>query len=186
MRTKLNELRLAKIIEKAFFPINVIIVAALIAIAYQSSSPFFLNHLLIFFSSITLYAFFRKKLGKKIKSETRRFSTPILIAIAVTFLILLFIPISKEFGVAFLALVVLVLVFHIVRDKWKISAHTATYTAASMALTLLNMYFVVFFLLLLIVVWSRLKLKRHTIWQIIAGLILGLAIPLIFYFIFFG
>ena len=180
---KINQIKLAKTIEKILFPSNVLISAALIAIIYQYSSPYFLNHLLIFFSSLAIYVFFRRHLDKKIKNETKKFSFPALFVSAFILLVLFLIPISKELRIAFWVLVTLTIIFHLVRDKWKISGHSATYAAAVTMLTILNRYFAIFWVLLPLVIWSRLKLKRHTFWQIAAGILLGILIPVLFYFL---
>ena len=82
--------------------------------------------------------------------------------------------ILKSFGI-------LLLIVGGVRTICKVSAHTAgtsfMFAIASMfGHALLSMFALI---ILPIVSWSRLKLKRHTLMQVIVGIILGIVIPIL-------
>ena len=59
---------------------------------------------------------------------------------------------------------------------WKISAHTAVVTLAALLLSTQITTLFIFSCLILLVAWSRVKLKNHTIPQVIGGVVLSLAI----------
>lgn len=60
---------------------------------------------------------------------------------------------------------------------WKISIHTSVIAAAVTSLTLVYGLFVLpAYLLVILVIWSRIKLHRHTPSQAIAGSIVGVAL----------
>jgi membrane-associated phospholipid phosphatase len=60
---------------------------------------------------------------------------------------------------------------------WKISMHASALSAAVTALTLVYGLIVLpAYLLVILVSWSRVKLQRHTLGQVIAGAIVGVAL----------
>jgi membrane-associated phospholipid phosphatase len=63
----------------------------------------------------------------------------------------------------------------LINSRWKISAHSA---GLSGPLTVLAWIFgfktLPLFLLIPLVGWSRLYLKAHTFWQVVAGTVLGI------------
>ncbi len=81
----------------------------------------------------------------------------------------------KSFGV-------LMMTIGALRDIWKVSAHMAgtsfIFTLASIlgnfAITLSTL------IILPIVGWSRIKLRRHTLAQVVVGTLIGFVIPLLF------
>jgi hypothetical protein len=77
-------------------------------------------------------------------------------------------------GFAALALFILAFLFAVTL-KWKISGHATAVTAFCSLLTLLFGGLAgISFLLVPVVLWARLKLRRHTVKQTIAGTALGL------------
>jgi membrane-associated phospholipid phosphatase len=59
--------------------------------------------------------------------------------------------------------------------SWKISIHTMGVAGPTVALTyLFGLEGLIFGLIIPLVMWSRVKLKKHTIYQVLAGGILGL------------
>jgi membrane-associated phospholipid phosphatase len=79
------------------------------------------------------------------------------------------------FGATSLLLVIVII--YAVRPHWKISGHLTAATGVCTVLSLIDSIFVPTAVLLPIVAWSRLKLGAHTPSQIIAGIAIGLAVP---------
>lgn len=172
-------MKLAEFIEKIFFPSNVIIIAGIILLIHTIESPFILNNLMVFTVSISVYkisTFFTKR---KIKSETKKFSIAAFAALTVFSSLAYFLPLSGVLLFGVFTLFFLNIVHHVVRDFWKISSHMMTYTAICVFLTVIDFRFSFSFVLLPLVAWSRLKLKRHTVLQVIVGFIVGLIAPLL-------
>ncbi len=68
---------------------------------------------------------------------------------------------------------------------WKISTHSLGITAPLVALTVLfGDRPVPFYVLVPLVGWSRIYLRAHTFWQVVAGIVLALANTLLFFRIF--
>ena len=82
--------------------------------------------------------------------------------------------ILKSFGI-------LLLIVGGVRTIWKVSAHTAGMSFMFAIASMFGHALLSIFALLIIpiVSWSRLKLKRHTLMQVIVGMILGMIIPML-------
>ncbi len=63
---------------------------------------------------------------------------------------------------------------------WKISFHSATISAAVTTLIVITGYIALPTILLIpLVGWSRVRLKRHTIWQVIMGCLAGTVVTLL-------
>ncbi|UCG24213.1 MAG: phosphatase PAP2 family protein, partial [Chloroflexota bacterium] len=69
----------------------------------------------------------------------------------------------------------------IINDFWKISIHATSIAAASVIVGLVYgpLAGLLLLPLVLVVCWVRLYLHRHTVAQVIAGLALGIATPLV-------
>jgi membrane-associated phospholipid phosphatase len=79
--------------------------------------------------------------------------------------------------VSFVAGLAAVVIFMVINIFWKISLHTAFISAAAGVLTLVfGLKAAWVFIFLPLVGWSRLELKMHTLWQVIAGAVLALVI----------
>ncbi len=171
-------MKLEKIIENVFFPSNVVAVAAVILIVYLLNTPYSLNHLTIFLISALVFLIIFK-FSKKVKSYTKRYTYASSSALIIFIILLLFIQVSKEFLFGGLTVFFANFIIHFIRDVWKISAHTLIYTAFCMSFSLININFVFLFVFLPFVAWSRLKLKRHNLEQIVVAFVLGIIIPFI-------
>jgi membrane-associated phospholipid phosphatase len=71
------------------------------------------------------------------------------------------------------------IVLFIINTRWKISAHSASSASFSILMLYLNGSHAIASLVLVpMVIWSRILLKRHTFWQTIAGSVLGFSTAL--------
>jgi len=172
-------MRLEEIVEKVFFPSNITIIAGIILLIYTIESPFILNNVAVFIISILIYKFSTLFTKRKIKSETKKFSIAAFAALIVFSILAYFLPLSKVLLFGVFTLFFLNIIHHSVRDFWKISGHTTTYTAICTFFTVIDFRASISFVLLPLVMWSRLKLKRHTVLQVIVGFIVGLIVPLL-------
>jgi membrane-associated phospholipid phosphatase len=77
---------------------------------------------------------------------------------------------------------VLLLILGAVRNIWKVSGHVAGASFIFTISSILGHTFLSGFSLLILplVSWSRLRLKRHDIYQVLGGLVLGFAVPIMF------
>jgi len=77
------------------------------------------------------------------------------------------------------------LVAVIISMYWKISLHVMTAASAFVAITIaLGPIGLVAFLMIPVVAWCRLRIKRHTLGQTVAGALLGIVLTIIELFIF--
>ncbi|MBI4175133.1 hypothetical protein HY523_00785 [Candidatus Berkelbacteria bacterium] len=66
---------------------------------------------------------------------------------------------------------------------WKISLHMlGVTTLATIVLVLVGPAWWPISLLIPVIAWARLTLQRHTIWQVVAGFSLGLALPILVFY----
>ncbi len=112
-----------------------------------------------------------------------RSKRPFFTLIAGTIFFLIFLislaSVSLEIKVLTLSLTIVTFLFALVSMQWKISGHL-TYLAFTLASTYLlvkdPLLIVLLAPLLVLVAWSRVKLKHHDVWQTIAGTFLGISI----------
>lgn len=171
--------KLAEYVEKIFFPSNVTIAGGAIIIFYLSSLAYLFNNLIVFLSSILIYFLAVKITKRKIKSETKKFTIASGISMISFWVISLIFPVSPELIFGFLSSFLIIIILHSSRDVWKVSGHAMTYVGVSTVLYILDPIFILSFALLPLVVWSRLKLRRHDFLQVFVGSIVGIFIPVI-------
>ena len=169
-------MKLGKFIEKLFFPSNVIAVASVILIIYLINSPYSLNHLILFLTTIAVFLIVFK-FSKRFKSETKKYTYASSTALIIFIILLYFIQVSRDFLFAGLSMFFANFLVHFIRDIWKISAHVLVYTVFCSTLSLINTVFIFLFIFLPFVAWSRIKLKRHDLSQIIVASVSGIIIP---------
>ncbi|TAL47546.1 hypothetical protein EPN87_02670 [archaeon] len=172
-------MKFAKLVEDVSFPSNVGIVGAIILVAYFWNSPYFLNNAITFIASMLVYKATARMISKRVKSETKKFTYAFYAAISVFLILSYFLPLTNQFFLSAVCLIIFNFIIHFVRDYWKVSAHTMAYTAMATVLSLVDVRFAISFVLLPIVIWSRLVLKRHDMEQIIAAFVIGLVVPMI-------
>jgi len=103
------------------------------------------------------------------------------IAIAVLFLI----DAPMMLIATFVAGLALVLIFMLINHWWKISVHTAFASASSTILIIIFGPASAFITLTLpLVGWSRVELKRHTPWQVVAGAAVSAVIVVVVFELF--
>lgn len=145
---------------------------------------------LLFAATVGLFVLFGVKKGMfsdfdiSIKEERK----PIFIFSAIASVLYLFIILllhgPKILMVTLGALLFGVLIDSFVNRKIKASIHLAVYSAFAAVLSVLyGGIFWVFVLLIPLVAWSRIKLKRHTLTETIVGTILGLIIVIVLYYV---
>lgn len=171
-------MKFAKLVEDISFPSNVSTVSAIILIFYFWNSPFTINHIIAFIVPLFIYKLSRK-FFLNARTETKKFTYPSFLGLATFLVIAAISPLERGFLLGGLSFVVLNLITHVTRDFWKISTHTMNYTTVATILSLIQPLFIFSFVLLPLVIWSRIKLKRHTPKQIVVGFLVGLAVPLI-------
>ena len=69
----------------------------------------------------------------------------------------------------------------VINDFWKISIHAASIAAAAVIVALVfgPRFALLLLPLVIAVTWLRLYLRRHTVAQVVAGLIVGIITPLV-------
>ena len=90
-------------------------------------------------------------------------------------------PQTFSLHIALKGLGVFLLSIGAIRNIWKISAHVAGISfLASLASIFGSVFLSAFsFLILPVVTWSRLRLKRHNTLQVVAGFVFGLVLPVL-------
>lgn len=171
----------AKRLEIIFFPSRVIATTGIILIIYFGAR---ISDFLAFIIGCISYYTFVKIFERKTKSENVVFGVSGIISTMLFLLACAFLKITTFLIYCALTLFVTTTITLSIRFFWKISGHVTTLTCALMVLSLTNSYFSYFFPLVPLVAWSRLKLKVHTLRQVIAGFLLGVVIPLFLYFMF--
>jgi membrane-associated phospholipid phosphatase len=180
--------KIARVISNVLNPYIICFVTVVFVVAHTSNS--FLNALkwsaiALVFSLFPVFSFIlvqvqRKKL-KTIFPEGQN-QRKVIYALASSFsavgyVIMLGFNAPHLLVVSFLSGMITVIVFMLINLYWKISLHTAFISAAAVVLLILYGGRAVWlFTLLPVIGWSRLKLKQHTLAQVIAGAVLSAGI----------
>jgi membrane-associated phospholipid phosphatase len=91
---------------------------------------------------------------------------------------------TKLFVYVFSGLI-MTIVTSIITLNWKISFHTAATTSVVTAINILGgLRFAPFFLLIPIIAWARIVLKKHTFWQVVGGFVVALIITEAVFYLF--
>ena len=78
-----------------------------------------------------------------------------------------------------------IFVLSIINTYIKASIHVASIAALIFSFNILyNGFFLLLLFLIPLIAWSRLKVHRHTMQEVIAGLLVGIFIPLVVYLVF--
>ncbi|MGE5680126.1 MAG: phosphatase PAP2 family protein [Bacillota bacterium] len=175
----------ARIVSTLFVPPSLtIIIFTFFAFYYEQSVTELLTVLCVAYSfgfifPIIMFIYLRKK-GKIIDQDAslkEERTVPFFIAVmmyAAGFLILVYSganAITSSFWFCYISNTLIVI---LINKYWKISAHALGISGPLAAITYaLGVKGFVFIFLLFIVGWSRIRLKRHTLLQVIAGGVLG-------------
>ncbi len=181
----MDSFKIARRAESVLFPSNVGIAAGIILVMYLSfyDPALFMNNIAVFVLSVFVYILAIGFTRERISSETKKYTTAATVAMLAFIAASFFIQVSDEMLFCFYSTISVTAIFHFVRDKWKISGHSATYAGVSTVLSLIDYRFLPVFALLPVVAWCRLKLRRHTRMQVAAGIAVGMIVPSIVYVI---
>lgn len=113
------------------------------------------------------------------KRQERYFFFAVYLSSLAILLILTLIFGSKLLVELNLMALVLLLIITVITFFWKISMHTSLATTGAILLNFLfNWQLLFLYLLIPVVAWSRYKLKRHTLAQLIAGILASMIVNL--------
>ena len=175
----------AEFIENLFYPDKVVIAGGILVILLFINSNLAFNNTVTFFLSLLVFFITSNSIKKIVKNADKSF---LLSAIASTIIFLLLVrllQVSKELEFGAISIFFNLVILFIVRSFWKISAHTSVYTNFSTTLSLIYSNFILTFIFLPIIVWSRIRLKRHTYSQVIIGGAVGSILPIIIHNLLF-
>ena len=186
---KTFRVQLARYISIIFSPVTISLPAIfLVALYHQEPSSLFFAAIVVLFMSIgpMLYILVGVSLGKfsdiDVSIRSQRLG-PFLFGITsslIGFFILLFNNAPKNLETVLLTASTLGLILMTITFWWKISMHASGISGTVTFLAIIYGQFVLpAFLLVFLVGWSRIVLKRHTTAQVIVGAILSAAFTLI-------
>ena len=178
---QINKDKLARIISTVFVPPSfLIIIFTLLAFHLETESTqryitIFVALIFGFISPIVLFLYYRKKgkiidLDASIKEE-RTFPMSISVIFFIVGLVVLIAFNVNIVSIAFwFCYISNTLITIIINKNWKISAHTMGAAGPLAALTFLfGTIALVFLVVVVLVGWSRIQLKCHSIGEVIAG-----------------
>lgn len=148
-------------------------------------SPFILFVPMVFFA-VSYKLGWITDLDMSKRDERPTFLFVFIFMLLVSSVILYWIKVPVSIFVYTFSGLVMTLATSIITLFWKISFHTAATTSVVTAITILGGWgFAYLFLLVLIIAWARVKLKKHTIWQVTGGAVVSF-VTTIFVFYLFG
>lgn len=139
-------------------------------------SPFLIFIPLIFFAlSYKLHWISDVDLTKR--SERPAFLIVFTVSLAISSMIMYLLRAPEKFVIYIFSGLIMVILASIITFYWKISFHTMVITSVVSAIVIIGgLRFWPFFLLLPIIAWARIVLKKHSICQVIGGSLLSAAI----------
>lgn len=139
-------------------------------------SPFLIFIPLVFFAlSYKLHWISDVDLTKR--SERPAFLIVFTISLAIASLIMYLLRAPEKFVIYIFSGLIMVVLASIITFYWKISFHTMVTTSVVSAIVIIGgLRFWPFFLLLPIIAWARIVLKKHSTYQVIGGSLLSVAI----------
>lgn len=175
--------RKAEWLGKALVPSNLMLLSCAIVLILLRNDPHFVEDVVTFAvtfapSSVSFFA-----LKTTFQNENLSCFGGAAVALVVFLLCNAFLELSRELISFAIPLISTMILLPILRSKWGISGHVTAATLVSTLLTLMDLRFVFFYLLSPLLAWSRLGLREHNISQILFGALLGLAVPLIYFFL---
>jgi len=179
VNSKDNCLKIAKLLEDSLFPSRMITYTGVILMVFLGLR---LNDVCAFLIGAFCYKISVTYLKGKIFGD-QLYVISGLLSLVSFFIVCKFIAVSEELTYGALSLFLMTLIIYLVRRKWKISGHVAASAGASTVLILVDKVFLPVIILVPLIGWSRLKLKAHTLSQVVAGAVLGVGVPLYVYLI---
>lgn len=175
---------LARAIEKIFFPANFITFGAVLILVYLRNDETFINSVLVFTVSFGVYTFLMPALRKKISNENKLYLTAGLAVLSLFFFLTFFAKLSRILLFGAYSLLPVLFIVYFIRLRWKISGHATALAGTCTALSLIDKLFLPLVVFLPLVAWSRLKLKAHTVLQVLAGAAAGAVLPSLVYLLY--
>jgi len=179
----MNSRKLARHIEVAFFPLVPIFFALLFILIYTQNMFTENITVLSILSAVFLVSHFTVR--RKVKEENKKYTISSAIVAALFFILSYLVGVSRELFFVAVTLLIIAIFTYSIRPNWKISAHMITFISMATIVSFFNIYLVSLFILTPFVGWCRLKLKRHTLNQVIVGTLLGFIVPFIIFYFFF-
>lgn len=140
-----------------------------------SFSVFFIFLILIPYSFI-LYLYKRKKIHDLYMLKRKERIIPLIfinLSVITGFLILLFMQSTRLFSTIYMIYLIGLVVLSIITIYWKISFHTSYVTIFSIVFVTIYGKWALFTIILIpLMIWARVELKRHTWAQTISGVII--------------
>ena len=173
-------MRLAKLLERLFFPSHVVLAGGL---ALLHVLGWRLLETAAFLASSLVYA----GLVRLLKADGRGEKPYALAgagALAVYCSLHLALGLRWEMAYAAASLLVMLIAAYYTRVKWRVSGHVATLAGVAATLAPLSRLSILAFILVPVLAWSRLELKAHTPLQVLAGAALGLLAPSLVWLVF--
>lgn len=128
----------------------------------------------------TLYVYYLLRSGQisdfhiNRREERYRPLAAVIVALSIATALLFFTEGPRQFLIFSMAILIEIVLFALVTLRWKISAHGMTASSfAVLSMLLLGWVAWPTLLLVPIVGWARIKLRRHTPAQVMAGVVLG-------------
>jgi len=139
-------------------------------------APFLIFIPLVFFAlSYKLHWISDVDLTKR--SERPAFLIVFTVSLAIASAIMYLLQAPEKFVIYIFSGLIMVILASIITFYWKISFHTMVTTSVVSAIVIIGgLRFWPFFLLLPIIAWARIVLKKHSLYQVIGGVFLSAAI----------
>ena len=187
---------LAEIISWAFFPPLVATVFFIFLIFWYSSdfteglkwvtfvAPFLIFLPLLFFA-ITYKLGWVDDLDLTNREDRPIYLVVFIFSLIAALIVLLFLKVPLKFIVYTVSGLAMTLVTTIITFFWKISFHTAVTTSVVTAITILGgLRFAPLFILVPLIGWARVTLKKHTLLQVVGGFLVALIITEAIFYLF--
>jgi len=187
---------LAEVVSWAFFPPLVATVFFIFLIFWYSAdlseglrwvtfiSPFLIFIPLIFFAVMYKLGWV-SDIDLSDRSQRPLYLVVFIIGLAIASAILYFLQVPLKFFVYTFSGLVMTILTTIITFCWKISFHTAVTTSVVTAITILGgARYIPIFLLIPIIAWARVKLKKHTVSQVIGGFVVAWVVTEVVFYLF--
>lgn len=180
----LHSERFARKVDSAFLAgntviLSVIAIASYIFILGPGARP--TSETMILFLGFSAGGFIAMDLIGRYANDPAKFNIHSLrlsiLALVVSFTLMHAVGVPQVFAFGVVSLMVMSPLVYVVRSKWKISGHMYTFAAATTIMSMVSAWFTPLFLLMPLISWSRLKLRVHTVGQVVAGAVIGFAVP---------
>ncbi len=187
---------LAEIISWAFFPPLVATVFFVFLIFWYSAdfseglkwityvAPFLIFLPLLFFA-VTYKLGWVDDLDLTNREDRPLYLVVFIISLIAALFVMYFLHLPLKFIVYTVSGLAMTIITTVITFYWKISFHTAVTTSVVTAINILGgLRFAPLFLLVPLIGWARVVLKKHTFWQVVGGFLVALAITEAVFYLF--